>query len=451
MSHVSATTKIGYVVLQKVSYWSGRPRLVRLQMLIAQVSSLYVKRVRFPAGSLPDFRTWGNMPDDATRRQVYSGICRLPRPWILALIHTRLNSPSSTLKTSITLRGDKDLASICTAVVGNARTCSGAEGCSASPAAMSSPIVSRRRLWSQGPPATRVTSYFPLALINTSAPRHVRLCDPSPPPSANHAHTHNLPSGTVTRANHSYSDKRSFGWVRTDNANMPYTRSGQWEEINDDHDTITISNNLHGGEKDIHEYDAIMRRNTCPDFRRARNFNTTHPPPPPNPLTPLKKQRHEGQATNHGQVKYGIRKVTALVFTLYHPFNTLPHPPPLSALTLQVTPDSAPFNFPSANEEFCSRNAPSPSSPSLNSFPPCPMRTHPGRGSRRPKAAGSTRLAADGIQNRQVNRSESIFTAVHDKVSNFEIDLRKKMSLLLPARILTGALSGMRPLKFVTM
>ncbi|KAJ8868462.1 hypothetical protein PR048_029990 [Dryococelus australis] len=40
--------------------------------------------------------------------------------------------------------------------------------------------------------------------------------------------------------------------------------------------------------------------------------------------------------------------------------------------------------------------------------------------------------------------------AVHDKVSTFEIDLRKKSSLL-PAHILTGTLSNMLPVKLVTM
>ncbi|KAJ8891254.1 hypothetical protein PR048_010770 [Dryococelus australis] len=40
--------------------------------------------------------------------------------------------------------------------------------------------------------------------------------------------------------------------------------------------------------------------------------------------------------------------------------------------------------------------------------------------------------------------------AVHDKVNTFEINLGKK-TLLLPAYILTGALSGMHPVKLVTM
>ncbi|KAJ8867490.1 hypothetical protein PR048_031292 [Dryococelus australis] len=44
----------------------------------------------------------------------------------------------------------------------------------------------------------------------------------------------------------------------------------------------------------------------------------------------------------------------------------------------------------------------------------------------------------------------SVVKAVHDKVSTFEINHRK-MSLPMPAYILTGALSDMRPVKLVTM
>ncbi|KAJ8866539.1 hypothetical protein PR048_032398 [Dryococelus australis] len=40
------------------------------------------------------------MPDDATGRRIFSGISRFPHPFILALLHARLISPSSALKSS---------------------------------------------------------------------------------------------------------------------------------------------------------------------------------------------------------------------------------------------------------------------------------------------------------------------------------------------------------------
>ncbi|KAJ8878051.1 hypothetical protein PR048_022514 [Dryococelus australis] len=58
-------------------------------------------------GSIPGrFSHVGIMPDDATDRRVYSGISRFPRPFIPALLHTHLTSPSPALKTS-TLRAVK--------------------------------------------------------------------------------------------------------------------------------------------------------------------------------------------------------------------------------------------------------------------------------------------------------------------------------------------------------
>ncbi|KAJ8870162.1 hypothetical protein PR048_029175 [Dryococelus australis] len=59
-------------------------------------------RVRFPAGSLHDFRNVEIVLDDAAgRRRVFSGISRFPRSCLPALLHTRLTSLSSALKTSM--------------------------------------------------------------------------------------------------------------------------------------------------------------------------------------------------------------------------------------------------------------------------------------------------------------------------------------------------------------
>ncbi|KAJ8897805.1 hypothetical protein PR048_003155 [Dryococelus australis] len=52
-------------------------------------------------GVAPGIPHVGIVPDDATVRWIFSGISRSPRPCILALLHTRLDSPSSTLKTSM--------------------------------------------------------------------------------------------------------------------------------------------------------------------------------------------------------------------------------------------------------------------------------------------------------------------------------------------------------------
>ncbi|KAJ8865888.1 hypothetical protein PR048_033411 [Dryococelus australis] len=61
-------------------------------------------RVQSPAGSLPDFSQVGIVPDNASGRRVFfffSGISRLPRPFIPVLLHTHLTSPLSVLKTSL--------------------------------------------------------------------------------------------------------------------------------------------------------------------------------------------------------------------------------------------------------------------------------------------------------------------------------------------------------------
>ncbi|KAJ8881592.1 hypothetical protein PR048_018077 [Dryococelus australis] len=50
-------------------------------------------RVQSPAGSLPDFRFVGIVPDDAASRRVFSEISRFPHAIILALFHTHLKHP----------------------------------------------------------------------------------------------------------------------------------------------------------------------------------------------------------------------------------------------------------------------------------------------------------------------------------------------------------------------
>ncbi|KAJ8879202.1 hypothetical protein PR048_019808 [Dryococelus australis] len=50
-------------------------------------------RAQSPVGPLPDFRVWESCPDDATSWRVFSGISRLPRHFIPALLHTPLSHP----------------------------------------------------------------------------------------------------------------------------------------------------------------------------------------------------------------------------------------------------------------------------------------------------------------------------------------------------------------------
>ncbi|KAJ8889047.1 hypothetical protein PR048_008541 [Dryococelus australis] len=54
-----------------------------------------------PGGVAPGFLHAGIVPNDAAGRRVFSGISLFPRPFIPALLHTHLASPSSALKTSI--------------------------------------------------------------------------------------------------------------------------------------------------------------------------------------------------------------------------------------------------------------------------------------------------------------------------------------------------------------
>ncbi|KAJ8876054.1 hypothetical protein PR048_023962 [Dryococelus australis] len=58
-------------------------------------------RVRFPAGPLPDFCTWGIMLDDAAGGRVFSGISNFPRSCIPALLRFHLVSTLSTLLTQL--------------------------------------------------------------------------------------------------------------------------------------------------------------------------------------------------------------------------------------------------------------------------------------------------------------------------------------------------------------
>ncbi|KAJ8895353.1 hypothetical protein PR048_000685 [Dryococelus australis] len=54
-----------------------------------------------PVRVIPGFSHVGIMPDDAAGRRVFSGISRFLRPFVPALLHTHLISPSSVLKTSL--------------------------------------------------------------------------------------------------------------------------------------------------------------------------------------------------------------------------------------------------------------------------------------------------------------------------------------------------------------
>ncbi|KAJ8897554.1 hypothetical protein PR048_002903 [Dryococelus australis] len=69
-----------------------------------------------------------------------------------------------------------------------------------------------------------------------------------------------------------------------------------------------------------------------------------------------------------------------------------------------------------------------------------------------PRMTGTygSQLESPSLGGTKCHQSEFRLKAVHDKVSTFENNRRKK-SLLLPAYILTGALSDMRPGKLVTM
>ncbi|KAJ8867400.1 hypothetical protein PR048_031201 [Dryococelus australis] len=54
-----------------------------------------------PGWVAPGFLYVGIVPDDATGRRVFSGLSRFPRPFISALLHAHLASPSSALKTPV--------------------------------------------------------------------------------------------------------------------------------------------------------------------------------------------------------------------------------------------------------------------------------------------------------------------------------------------------------------
>ncbi|KAJ8867217.1 hypothetical protein PR048_031012 [Dryococelus australis] len=58
-------------------------------------------RVLSPAGSLRIFAFGNRTTDDAVGQRVFSGISRFPRPFIPALHHSQLTSPSLALKTSL--------------------------------------------------------------------------------------------------------------------------------------------------------------------------------------------------------------------------------------------------------------------------------------------------------------------------------------------------------------
>ncbi|KAJ8870068.1 hypothetical protein PR048_029079 [Dryococelus australis] len=58
-------------------------------------------RIQSATGSLPGFAQLGIVSNDAADRRVFSGISHFPRPFIPALFHTHLASPSSALKTSM--------------------------------------------------------------------------------------------------------------------------------------------------------------------------------------------------------------------------------------------------------------------------------------------------------------------------------------------------------------
>ncbi|KAJ8871876.1 hypothetical protein PR048_028216 [Dryococelus australis] len=60
-----------------------------------------------PGGVAPGFSHVGIVPDDATCRRVSSGISHFPRPFIPALLHAHLASPSSALKTPIEMSAEQ--------------------------------------------------------------------------------------------------------------------------------------------------------------------------------------------------------------------------------------------------------------------------------------------------------------------------------------------------------
>ncbi|KAJ8885674.1 hypothetical protein PR048_011872 [Dryococelus australis] len=69
----------------------------RILVSIQRRADSCANRVLFPAGSLPDFSHMGIVPDDAAGRRIFSGVSRLPRLCIPALLHTLLTSTSSAL------------------------------------------------------------------------------------------------------------------------------------------------------------------------------------------------------------------------------------------------------------------------------------------------------------------------------------------------------------------
>ncbi|KAJ8870236.1 hypothetical protein PR048_029256 [Dryococelus australis] len=65
---------------------------------VSLIACTEANRFQSLVGASHGFSQMGTVPDDASGRRVYSGISRFPRPYIPALLHTHLTSPSSGVK-----------------------------------------------------------------------------------------------------------------------------------------------------------------------------------------------------------------------------------------------------------------------------------------------------------------------------------------------------------------
>ncbi|KAJ8877924.1 hypothetical protein PR048_022383 [Dryococelus australis] len=70
--------------------------------VVVRILSSHLREIgSFPGGVAPEILHVGIVPGDSSVRRVFSGISRFSRPYIPALLHTHLASPSSALKTSM--------------------------------------------------------------------------------------------------------------------------------------------------------------------------------------------------------------------------------------------------------------------------------------------------------------------------------------------------------------
>ncbi|KAJ8870979.1 hypothetical protein PR048_027281 [Dryococelus australis] len=81
----------------RYAHWREGPRWVVVRLLASNLG----EPGSIPGGVPPGFSHAGIVPDDVAGLRIVSGISRFPHPFILVMLHTPLNSPSSVLKTSM--------------------------------------------------------------------------------------------------------------------------------------------------------------------------------------------------------------------------------------------------------------------------------------------------------------------------------------------------------------